>query len=41
MVAVNKLLDFVDQVNARQDRMSPDAARILIADAEYVIQTLR
>jgi len=41
-VAVNKLQDFSDQVNAQSGRhITADAARILVADAHYVMTTRR
>jgi FIMAH domain len=41
-VAVNKLRELLDQVNARAGRsITPDAAQLLVTDAQYVIGTLR
>ena len=40
--AINKLLEFIDLVQAQSGRhITADAAQILIADAQYVIGTLR
>jgi hypothetical protein len=41
-VAINKLQDFINRVTAQSGRhISADAAQILVADAQYVIETLR
>ena len=41
-VAVNKLQDFIAQVRAQSGgHITPDAAQILVADAQYVIGTLQ
>ena len=41
-VAVNKLHELIDQVNARAGRpITADAAQLLVTDAQYVIGTLR
>jgi hypothetical protein len=41
-VAVNKLRQFIDQVNGRSGRsIAPEAAQLLITDAQYVIGTLQ
>jgi len=41
-VAISKLQDFIDQVNAQRGRhITVDAAQILVTDAQYVIGTLR
>jgi len=41
-VAVNKLREFIDQVNGRAGRsIAADAAQLLVADAQYVIGTLQ
>jgi uncharacterized repeat protein (TIGR01451 family) len=41
-VAVNKLREFIDQVNGRAGRsIAPDAAQLLVTDAQYVIVTLQ
>ena len=40
--AIVKLQDFIVQVNAQSGRhITPDAAQILVADAQYVMRTLR
>jgi hypothetical protein len=40
--AINKLQEFIDLVRAQSGRhITADAAQILIADAQYVIGTLR
>jgi len=39
---MSKLQDFIDQVKAQSGRhITPDAAQILVTDAQYVIGTLR
>jgi hypothetical protein len=41
-VGVNKLREFIDQVNGRAGRsIAPDAAQLLVTDAQYVIGTLQ
>jgi hypothetical protein len=41
-VGVNKLREFIDQVNGRAGRsIALDAAQFLVADAQYVIGTLQ
>ena len=41
-VAVNKLREFMDQVNARAGRsIALDAAQLLVTHAQYVIGTLQ
>jgi hypothetical protein len=41
-VAVNKLREFIDQANGRAGRsITPDAAQLLVTDAQYVIGTLQ
>jgi uncharacterized repeat protein (TIGR01451 family) len=41
-VAVNKLREFIDQVNGRVGRsIAPGAAQLLVTDAQYVIGTLQ
>jgi len=41
-VAINKLQDFIDQVNAQSGRhITAEAAQILVADAQYVSGSLR
>jgi hypothetical protein len=41
-VAISKLQDFINQVNAQRGRhITADAAQILVTDAQYVIGTLR
>jgi hypothetical protein len=40
--AINKLQEFIDLVRAQDGKhITPDAAQILVADAQYVIGTLR
>jgi uncharacterized repeat protein (TIGR01451 family) len=42
IVAVNKLQEFIEQVNGRAGRsIAPDAAQFLVRDAQYVIGTLQ
>ena len=42
MAAINKLQEFIDLVRAQNGRhITPDAAQILVADAQYVISMLR
>ena len=41
-VGVNKLREFIDQVNGRAGRsIAADAAQLLVTDAQYVIGTLQ
>ena len=41
-VGINKLREFIDQVNGRAGRsIAPDAAQVLVTDAQYVIGTLQ
>ena len=41
-VGINKLREFIDQVNGRAGRsIAPDAAQVLVTDALYVIGTLQ
>jgi hypothetical protein len=41
-VAINKLNDLIDQVNANTgQRITPFAAQLLVTDAQYVIATLQ
>jgi hypothetical protein len=41
-VGINKLREFIDQVNGRTGRsIAPDAAQVLVTDAQYVIGTLQ
>jgi polysaccharide deacetylase 2 family uncharacterized protein YibQ len=40
--AINKLQEFIDLVRSQSGHhITPDAAQILVADAQYVIGTLR
>jgi len=40
--AINKLMEFIDQVRAQNGRrITVDAAQIFVADAQYVIGTRR